>query len=126
MSRRLSTTTVQNHNPLTGYAVIVSSNFMYCLNDTTLTLGRQSIDPNIKPSTSSFLPISNEKNISRQHVVLTYDTNTSRWSVQINGKNGAYINNRHVTPNDGKIVVHHKDRIKVGDVTMFFICKPLN
>jgi len=123
-----------------AFAVLVSPTFQHALTspDHTLTLGRataadpsQPHQPTEASNTPSFRAISTNKNISRKHGVIEWkqlapgDGDAGGWRIACHSKNGLTVNAKHVTPENGAVVLENKDRIVIGDVTMFFICDPV-
>mmetsp|Transcript_12547 Transcript_12547/g.14862 ORF Transcript_12547/g.14862 Transcript_12547/m.14862 type:complete len:120 (-) Transcript_12547:341-700(-) len=105
-----------------AYAKIVGENFEFYVDKPTFILGRKAKKEHKLAEGEQFICISEQKNISRKHVIVTWNPKDKAWYLECRGKNGLYLNGKQVTPEKArKTKLTDKAQLKISDVTIYFL-----
>lgn len=104
-----------------GFAKLLGTNFAYILNEKSLFLGRKQKQPK-----AGYFEMGASKNISRQHAELKWDSTECKWVLVCMGKNGFEVNEKHYSPTSDPVVLAHRDKVDIGEVTFFFLLPNVN
>ncbi|GAB5361741.1 hypothetical protein AAMO2058_000738600 [Amorphochlora amoebiformis] len=110
---------------LEGYAKLVGEKFQYYVAKTTFILGRKAKKEHKLADNEEFFCISEQKNISRKHAIVTWDPKTKGWYLECRGKNGLHVNGKLVMPDNRKARLSDKAQIKISGVTVYFLLPKL-
>ncbi|KAJ3050433.1 transcription factor [Rhizophlyctis rosea] len=106
----------QPQTPVHAYAKLEGTDFTYFLRKLQVMVGRK-----ISPSDQVDVHLGNVKSISRQHARIQFNFITGKFEMAIYGKNGAWIDGKHVPANAEPVPLEQGTKIRIGEVEMFFI-----
>ena len=117
-----------------AFAKLLSSDLEFYLHTTILKFGRETeltqSSPSvpftnnqhaIAPHTASFIGVSKEKNISRDHAEIRWNTRQRGWEIECHSKNGVIVNESQLFPGQPPLPLQHRSRIQIGSKIYFFL-----
>mmetsp|Transcript_20357 Transcript_20357/g.38318 ORF Transcript_20357/g.38318 Transcript_20357/m.38318 type:complete len:119 (-) Transcript_20357:165-521(-) len=104
-----------------AYAKLIGERFQYFVEKTRFILGRKAKKEHKLGPDEEFFCISEQKNISRKHAIVTWDPKVKGWYLECRGKNGLFVNGNHVKADEKKIKLLDKAQIKISDITFYFL-----
>ncbi|KAF8543912.1 fork head domain-containing protein [Trichophaea hybrida] len=121
----------QNTHGVTAYAKVAGANWTYYVKDLNIRIGRP---PDTRPSTagsptppplkvedSVHIDLGPSKLVSRQHAVISYDTNGEHnWQIHVIGRNGVKVDDE-TFKKDTSTVLRSGSVIEIGGVQMMFV-----
>ncbi|KAJ3032480.1 transcription factor [Rhizophlyctis rosea] len=112
----LKTYGAEPQTPVHAYAKLEGPEFTYFLRKLQVMIGRK-----VQPTDAVDVHLGNFKSISRQHARIQFNFMTGKFELAIYGKNGAWVDDRHVPCNARPVSLDHGTKIRIGEVELFFI-----
>mmetsp|Transcript_18249 Transcript_18249/g.27365 ORF Transcript_18249/g.27365 Transcript_18249/m.27365 type:complete len:118 (+) Transcript_18249:17-370(+) len=104
-----------------AYAKLVGQKFEYFVDKQRFILGRKAKKEHKLAPDEQFFCISEQKNISRKHVIISWDPKEKGWYLICKGKNGLQVNGKMVTPDSKRTKLNDRTQLKISDVTLYFL-----
>jgi hypothetical protein len=102
-----------------AYLRLIGPDFVFDMHSYPLVLGRASRKP--PPERGSFLALPDNKNISRNHCVILWDSAQKCFTLSCLGKNGATLNGTSVHPNDAPVPLTRDSRLVISSIPIFVL-----